>query len=37
MLRMLEGGLPQTFRIFFQTMDVSKVLKRRMKRIGGLF
>lgn len=37
MLRMLEGGLPQTFRIFFQTMDVSKVLKRRMKRIGGCF
>ena len=37
MLRMLEGGLPQTFRIFFQTMDVAKVQKRRMKRIGGCF
>ena len=37
MLRMLRFGLPQAFRIFFQTMDVEKVKKRRMNRIGGCF
>jgi len=34
---MLKTGLPQTIRIFFQTMDVEKVTKRKMKRIGGCF
>jgi predicted amidohydrolase YtcJ len=37
MLRALRFGLPQTFRVFFQTMDVAKVVKRRLKRIGGCF
>jgi len=37
MIRMLKTGLPQTIRIFFQTMDVEKVTKRKMKRIGGCF
>jgi len=37
MIRMLKTGLPQTIRIFFQTMDVEKVKKRKMKRIGGCF
>lgn len=37
MIRMLKTGLSQTIRIFFQTMDVEKVTKRKMKRIGGCF
>ena len=37
MLRVCRWGLPQTMRIFFQTMDVEKVRKRRMSRIGGCF
>jgi predicted amidohydrolase YtcJ len=28
---------PLTYRIFFQTMDVGKVLKRKLPRIGGCF
>lgn len=36
-LRMVRYGLPQAFRIYFQTMDVQKVLRRRMTRIGGCF
>lgn len=30
-------ALPQSFRLFFQTMDVDKVLKRKLPRIGGCF
>lgn len=30
-------GLCQCFRVYFQTMDVKKVKKRGMKRIGGCF
>ncbi len=37
MLRFLRVGLPQSMRIFFQTMEVDKVKKRGMKRIGGCF
>ena len=37
MMRFAARGLPQDFRIFFQTMDVSKALKRKLPRIGGCF
>lgn len=37
MLRICRFGLPQAMRVFFQTMDVEKVTKRRMTRIGGCF
>lgn len=37
MMRVCQYGLPQTFRIFFQTMDVHKVVKRGMTHIGGCF
>lgn len=37
MMRACRYGLPQTFRIFFQTMDVSKATKRHMRHIGGCF
>jgi len=30
-------ALPLEFRIFFQTMDIQKVVKRRLTRIGGCF
>jgi predicted amidohydrolase YtcJ len=36
-LRMVQYGLPQHFKIFFQTTDVDKVLKRKFKQIGGCF
>ena len=36
-MRKMSYGLPQCFRIFFQTMDVSKVVKRNMRHIGGCF
>lgn len=36
-LRAIRFGLPPAYRIFFQTMDVDKVTKRKMKRIGGCF
>jgi hypothetical protein len=36
-MRLANRGLPQTFRIFFQTMDVKKVLRRGLPRIGGCF
>ncbi|MGE5450026.1 MAG: amidohydrolase [Methanomassiliicoccales archaeon] len=29
--------LPQAFRLFFQTMEVRKVIKRKLPRIGGCF
>ena len=37
MMRFAARGLPQDFRIFFQTMDIAKVRKRRLPRIGGCF
>lgn len=36
-MRFTSRGLPQAFRTFFQTMDVNKVLRRKMPRIGGCF
>jgi len=37
MMRFAARGLPQDFRLFFQTMDISKVTKRKLPRIGGCF
>jgi len=37
MMRFAARGLPQDFRIFFQTMDINKVQKRKLPRIGGCF
>jgi predicted amidohydrolase YtcJ len=34
---MLSPGLPQAFRMFFQTMNVDAVTRRGLKRIGGCF
>lgn len=36
-MRFANRGLPQTFRIFFQTLDVQKVKRRKLPRIGGCF
>jgi len=36
-MRFANRGLPQTFQVFFQTMDVKKVLRRKLPRIGGCF
>lgn len=36
-MRLAARGLPQSYRIFFQTMDVKKVLRRKLPRIGGCF
>ncbi|RQW06493.1 metal-dependent hydrolase with the TIM-barrel fold protein [candidate division KSB1 bacterium] len=36
-MRLANRGLPQTYRIFFQTMDIKKVLRRGLPRIGGCF
>jgi predicted amidohydrolase YtcJ len=37
LVRTIAKGADVNFRIFFQTMDVKKVLKRKMPRIGGCF
>ncbi len=39
LVRFMAGGLanPFLFRVFFQTMDVKKVMKRKLPRIGGCF
>ena len=37
MMRVCRYGLPQTFRIFFQTMEVEKARKHHMTHIGGCF
>lgn len=39
LVRFIAGGLanPFAFRVFFQTMDIKKVLKRKLPRIGGCF
>jgi predicted amidohydrolase YtcJ len=36
-LRAVQYGLPQAFRIFFQTADTEKVVRRGLPRIGGCF
>jgi predicted amidohydrolase YtcJ len=36
-MRFAARGLPQAFRVYFQTMDIGKVLRRRMPRVGGCF
>ncbi len=38
-VRFIAGGLsnPFNFRVFFQTMEIKKVLKRKLPRIGGCF
>lgn len=36
-LRFFKYGFPSAYRIYFQTMDVDKVLKRKMTGIGGCF
>lgn len=37
LMRFANRGLPQTFRIFFQTLDVQKATRRKLPRIGGCF
>ncbi len=37
MMKILSPGLPQAFRLFFQTMDIKKAKKHGFKRIGGCF
>ncbi len=37
MFKVLSPGLPQAYRMFFQTMDVGAVLRRGLTRIGGCF
>lgn len=36
-INMICPALPQKFTVFFQTMDTQKVLRRKMKHIGGCF
>lgn len=36
-MRLANRGLPQKFRIFFQTMNIKKVQRRKLPRIGGCF
>jgi len=36
-MRVAALGLPQQYRTYFQTMDVQKVLRKKMPRIGGCF
>jgi predicted amidohydrolase YtcJ len=37
MMRAAAWGLPQSFRTYFQTMDIRKVLRRKLPRVGGCF
>ncbi len=37
MINLLAPALPQAYRTFFQTMDLSAVQKRHMHRVGGCF
>lgn len=37
MMKILAPGLPQAFRLFFQTMDLKKVKKHGFRRVGGCF
>ena len=36
-IQFMAKGLPQAFRIFFQTTETDKVIKRKLPRIGGCF
>jgi predicted amidohydrolase YtcJ len=36
-MRVAAWGLPQNFRTFFQTMDLRKVQRRKLPRVGGCF
>ena len=36
-MRLAASGLPLHFRIYFQTMDVRKAVRRKLPRIGGCF
>jgi predicted amidohydrolase YtcJ len=36
-MRVASLGLPQQYRTYYQTMDVQKVLRKKMPRIGGCF
>lgn len=36
-MRLVSRALPQAFRLFFQTMEVEKVTRRKLPRIGGCF
>ena len=36
-MRLAARGFPLHFRIYFQTMDVRKVLRRKLSQIGGCF
>lgn len=36
-INLIRRALPQKFTIFFQTMDTKKVIRRKMKHIGGCF
>lgn len=36
-INIIRKALPQKFTVFFQTMDIDKVLRRKMKHIGGCF
>ena len=37
MVRFANRGLPQKFHVFFQTMNVKKILRRKLPCIGGCF
>lgn len=37
LVRFMARGAQQQFRVYFQTMDVDKVLRRNLPRIGGCF
>ena len=37
MMRIFSPGLPIAFRMFFQTMDLDAVSKRKLTRVGGCF
>ncbi len=36
-MRLAARGLPQQYRTYFQTMDMQKVIRRKLPRIGGCF
>lgn len=36
-IQLIHSALPQKFTVFFQTMDTQKVVRRKMKHIGGCF
>lgn len=37
LMRAAAWGLPQEFRTYFQTMDIRKVTRRKLPRVGGCF